>query len=80
MSDSNFQNSPSAYINPDGTVGLFMISRLPNSTSTGPTNVGGTGRLLQSGSYYIRNTSRFPLYNSKQITDRSLYDWTSVNL
>lgn len=80
VTDTGFQNSPSAYINPDGSVGLFMISRLPNSTSIGPTNVGGTGRLLQSGSYYIRNTNQFPLFNSPQITNQSYYDWTSVNL
>lgn len=80
VSDSNFQNSPSAYVNPDGSIGLLMISRLPNSTSTGPNNVSGTGRLLQSGNYYVRNTNQFPLFNPKQITDQSLYDWTSVNL
>ncbi|WP_438481008.1 TonB-dependent receptor plug domain-containing protein [Oleiharenicola lentus] len=80
LTDTGFQNSPSAYINPDGTVGLLMISRLPNATSTGPSNVGGTGRLLQNGSYYIRNQNLFPLYNSKQITDQSLYDWTELNL
>lgn len=80
VSDSNFQNSSSAYVNPDGSVGLLMISRLPNATGIGPSNVSGTGRLLQSGSYYIRNQTKFPLFNSKQITDPSLYDWTSVNL
>lgn len=80
VSDSTFQNSPSAYVNPDGSIGLLMISRLPNATGTGPANVSGTARLLQSGSYYIRNQTLFPLFNSKQITDQSLYDWTSVNL
>ena len=80
VSDSNFQNSPSAYVNPDGTIDLLMISRLPNATSVGPLNTSGTGRLLQSGSYYIRNQTKFPLYNSAQITDQSIYDWTSVNL
>ncbi len=80
VTDSNFQNSPSLYINPDGSVGLFTISRLPNATGTGPTNVSGTGRLMQNGSYYIRNSAKFPLYNPAQITDQSLYDWTSVNL
>src|SRR5690606_31872724 len=72
VSDSNFQNSPSAYIDTDGMIDLLMISRLPNNSSTGPGNVAGTGRLLQSGNYYIRNTNQFPLYNSKQITDKSL--------
>jgi hypothetical protein len=80
LSDSNFQNSPSAYINADGSIGLFTISRLPSATGIGPTNVAGTGRLMQNGSYYIRNQALFPLYNSKQITDQSLYDWTSINL
>lgn len=80
VSDSTFLNSPNAYYNPDGSLGLFMINRLPNATGTGPTNVSGTGRLLQNGSYYIRNSAKFPLYNPAQITDQSLYDWTSVNL
>lgn len=80
VSDSTFQNSPNAYYNPDGSISLLAISRLPNATGIGPTNVSGTGRLLQNGSYYIRNSARFPLYNPAQITDQSLYDWTSVNL
>ncbi len=80
VSDSGFQNSPSIYYEPNGTAGLFMISRLPNATGVGPNNVSGTGRLLQSGSYYIRNQTTFPLYNSPQITDRSIYDWTDINL
>ena len=80
VSDSTFQNSPSAYYNGDGSLGLFMISRLPNTSGIGPTNVSGTARLLQSGSYYIRNSTKFPLYNPVQITDQSLYDWTSLNL
>jgi outer membrane receptor protein involved in Fe transport len=80
VSDSNFQNSPSAYVDQDGVVRLLMISRLPNATSIGPTNTSGTGRLLQSGNYYIRNQTQFPLFNSPEITDQSLYDWTSVNL
>lgn len=80
VSDSTFQNSPSAFYNPNGGLGLFMISRLPAATGIGPTNVAGTGRLLQSGSFYIRNSTKFPLYNPVQITDSNLYDWTSVNL
>ncbi len=80
VSDSTFQNSPSAFYDANGNLGLFMISRLPNATGTGPTNVSGTARLLQSGSYYIRNSTKFPLYNPAQITDQGLYDWTSLNL
>jgi hypothetical protein len=79
-SDSAFQNNPSAYFNADGSLGLFTISRLPNSTGIGPTNVSGTGRLLQNGSYYVRNSTQYPLFNPPQITNKSFYDWTSVNL
>jgi hypothetical protein len=79
-SDSAFQQPASAYIESNGTVALFMISRLPSSTGIGPNNIGGTTRLLQNGSYYIRNSTTFPLFNAPQITDKSLYDWTSVNL
>jgi hypothetical protein len=79
-SDTAFQNNPSAYFNPDGSLGLFAISRLPNATGIGPNNVSGTARLLQNGSYYVRNSTQFPLFNSPQITNKSLYDWTSVNL
>jgi outer membrane receptor protein involved in Fe transport len=79
-SDSGFQQPASAYIESNGTLGLFMISRMPNSTSVGPNNIGGTTRLLQNGSYYVRNSSAFPLFNPPQITDQSVYDWTSINL
>lgn len=80
LSDSTFQGSPNAYINPDGSVGMLMIARLPNSTGIGPTNTSGTGRLLYSGNYYLRNQSAFPLYQPLGISNQSIYDWTSVNL
>jgi hypothetical protein len=81
VSDSTAQNSPNVYIDNDGLAHLLMISRMPGTgTAVGPANVAGAARLMQSGSYYIRNQPRFPLYNPLQITDQSLYDWTSVNL
>ena len=83
VSDSTFQNSPSAYFNQDGSLGLFMVSRMPDTNvnnGIGPTNVRGAARLLQNGSYYIRNSTKFPLFNPPEITDQSLYDWTSINL
>ena len=79
-SDSTFQQSPSTYVNPDGTIGLLMINRLPSSTGIGPNNASGTARLLQSGSFYIRNSTKYPLFNPPQITNKGIYDWTSVNL
>jgi outer membrane receptor protein involved in Fe transport len=79
-SDSAFQNSPSPYIEQNGSIGLFMINRTPNNTGTGPTNVAGTLRLLQNGNFYVRNSALYPLYNPVQISNRALYDWTSMNL
>jgi outer membrane receptor protein involved in Fe transport len=80
VSNSAFQNSPNAYYNPDGSLGMLMIGRMPNATSIGPTNAAGAARMLESGSFYIRNSTRYPLFNPAQITDQSLYDWTSINL
>ncbi|HVU33569.1 MAG TPA: TonB-dependent receptor plug domain-containing protein, partial [Opitutaceae bacterium] len=83
VSNSAFQNSPSAYFNQDGSLGLFMIDRMPDTNvknGLGPNNVKGTGRLLQSGLFYVRNSAKYPLFNSAEITNQGLYDWTSVNL
>ncbi len=83
ISDSGFQNSPSAFFDQDGTLGLFMISRMPDTNvnnGLGPTNVKGAARLLQNGSFYIRNQTLYPLFNPPQITNKSIYDWTAINL
>ncbi len=80
VSDTAFQNLPSAYVEANGSIGLFMISRTPAATGLGPTNAAGTLRLLQNGNFYLRNSTAFPLYNPAQISSRALYDWTSVNL
>ena len=80
VTDTLFTNSPSLYVDRSGAAGLLMVSRLPAAGASGPTQVTGTGRLLQSGNYYIRNSTANPLYNAAQISNKSLYDWTSVNL
>lgn len=83
VSSSSFQNSPSAYYNQDGSLGLFMISRMPDTSTKdglGPNNVKGAARLMQNAAFYDREQSQYPLFNSPEITDKSLYDWTSVNL
>jgi outer membrane receptor protein involved in Fe transport len=82
VSSSSFQNAPSAYYNQDGSLGLFMISRMPGTAlkdGGGPNNAKGTLRLMQNGLRYFNNP-KFPLFNSPQITDKSIYDWTSINL
>lgn len=74
-----FANAPSWYID-DGEMQLYTINRMPNATGTGPNNVGGTNYLLQNGTNYTVNSSSYPLFTPVSISDKSLYDWTSVNL
>jgi outer membrane receptor for ferric coprogen and ferric-rhodotorulic acid len=77
--DTAFTTYPSWYID-NGQVQLYQINRMPAATGTGPNNVSGTQYLLQNGSYYVRNQSIYPLYQPLGITDKSIYDWTSINL
>jgi hypothetical protein len=77
--DSGFAGVPNLYID-DGKVQLFQIARMPDSTGTGPTNVKGSNYLLQVGNKYTANSGIYPLFNPASITDKSLYDWSSVNL
>ncbi len=77
--DSALTTFPSQYID-HGVVGLYMINRMPNASSLGPNNTSGTGRLLQNANFYIKNSGQYPLFLPAGVSDRSLYDWTSVNL
>ena len=81
VTDNAFIQYPSWYIE-NGQVKLYTISVMPSATGTGPNNVSGTLHLLQNGTYYGRtaNANAYPLYMTKGVTDKSLYDWTSVNL
>ncbi len=78
--DTLFTARPSWYID-KGRMELYTVSRMAGTTGTiGPDN-GGDGRhLLQNATFYDRLTASYPLFMTKGITDRSLYDWTSVNL
>jgi hypothetical protein len=40
----------------------------------------GTRYLLQNGNNYIVNSSLYPLFTPISVHDKSLYDWSSVNL
>ncbi|MBI5691998.1 MAG: hypothetical protein HZC55_18100 [Verrucomicrobia bacterium] len=77
--DTGFTGRPSWYID-GGQVQLYTINRMPGSTGTGPQNIDGTLRLLQNGTFYTRYSATYPLFLTKGITDKSLYDWTSVNM
>ncbi|MEY2880156.1 MAG: hypothetical protein RLZZ15_2536, partial [Verrucomicrobiota bacterium] len=78
--DTAFTTYPSAYIR-NGQIQRYEINALPTATGTGPTSVNATGlHLLTSGTFYNRFTSQYPLYVTRGITDKSLYDWTAVNI
>ena len=68
----------------NGQFGALHDQRLPNSTGTGPNNVDATtanpGRLLTNNTFYIRFSAQYPLFVTKAITDKSIYDWTSINI
>ena len=77
-----FTAVPSWYID-DGAMQLYTINRMPSSKEadgTGPNNVKGGNYLLQNGSNYIVNSSLYPLFTPISVHDKSLYDWSSVNL
>jgi TonB-dependent Receptor Plug Domain len=78
--DTSFTTYPSMYIE-NGKIQLYEINQLPTATGTGPTSVNASGlHLLTSGTYYTKFSTQFPLYVTKGITDKSIYDWTSINI
>ncbi|HEX2855454.1 MAG TPA: TonB-dependent receptor plug domain-containing protein [Opitutaceae bacterium] len=79
--DTGFTGRPSWYID-NGAVQLYMINRMPGTTATatGPQDIAGTGRLLQNGTFYTKFAATYPLFNTKGITDKSVYDYSSINL
>lgn len=80
--DSLFFGRPSWYID-HGRLQQYMINGMPATSGTafGPDSTSTTQPyLLQNSTFYIRNTASYPLYVTRGITDRSLYDWTSINL
>lgn len=77
--DSGFAGVPNMYID-DGQIQLYQIARMPDSTGLGPSNVKGSSYLLQNGNKYTANSGTYPLFNPSSITDKSIYDWSSVNL
>ncbi len=79
-----FTQSPSMYIQ-NGQVVLNEINAMPTATGTGPTSVDATTanpglHLLTSNTFYNKNSAQYPLFVTSGITDKSIYDWTSVNI
>jgi outer membrane receptor protein involved in Fe transport len=82
--DTALTTYPSWYIE-NGQIQLYEINAMPTATGTGPTSVDATTanpgkHLLYSTTYYSRNSTAFPLYVTPGITNRWLYDWTSINI
>ena len=79
--DTALTTYPSAYI-VNGKIQLYEINAMPAANGTGPTaSVSTTApHLLYSNTYYNRYSAQYPLYTPKGFTDKSLYDWTAVNL
>lgn len=76
---------PSIFINPDGTVGLWMVNRQSSTDPVaGPTfgqptpdRQAGNARMVESAP----PPRPGPLYaTAPSITDKSIYDWETVNL
>ena len=83
---TGFYNRPSIYVD-SGAVQFWSVNRTGAVPTTGtfagiptPDNPSTNLRFLESGTDIQRlRGSLFPLYVMSSITDRSLYDWSSVN-
>ena len=79
-----FTQSPSMYVQ-DGRIVLHAINAMPTATGTGPTSVDATTalpglHLLTSNTFYNTYSARYPLFLTSGVTDKSVYDWNSVNI
>jgi len=76
--------TPGLVILPDGRVQSLMFGAVAN-VATNPAPSGSpVTRLVEIGSYYRRGTNAAgiptPLYQAPSITDKSIYDWTELNI
>ncbi|MEY4004274.1 MAG: hypothetical protein RLZZ221_370 [Verrucomicrobiota bacterium] len=83
---TGFYNRPSIYVD-NGGIQFWSVNRTGSVPTTGtfagiatPDNPNTNLRFLESGTDLQRlRGSLFPLYVMASVTDRSLYDWRSVN-
>lgn len=83
--DPFFDNMPSLFIEPNGTVGLYTVNRLQPAGAIGTANWTGDPRLMTSYSSIarFRNTgsgSMSPLANLIGVSSRDIYDYENINL
>lgn len=74
---NNYYNRTPLSLEPDGTVSYWSVARTGNAAT--PRTRNRDVRLLQSSSILSRQRTQFPLFLEAGTTDRSIYDWTSVN-
>jgi hypothetical protein len=79
---TGFWNRPSVFVNPDGTVGGYAVSRTSTTASPGGANT--QLRYQQIGTPYQRGGGVYgiplsPLFQQPGVTDQSIYDWEEVN-
>lgn len=71
-------NRTSLYIEPDGTVGYWSINRTGNRAT--PLTRNRDVRQIQSGSRLGRERGTlYPLFFESGVTDKSIYDWSSIS-
>lgn len=72
-----YYNRTPILIEPDGTVTYWSVARTGNAAT--PRTRNQNLRLLQSATNRSRNALQFPLFFEPGTTDRSFYDYTSIN-
>ncbi|HRE82219.1 MAG TPA: TonB-dependent receptor [Opitutaceae bacterium] len=66
------------YVQPDGQVSYWSVGRTGNAAT--PLTRNQNVRVLQSGSRLSRERSLlYPLFFDRGVTDKSVYDWSSIN-
>ncbi len=74
---TGFYNRPSMFID-DGGVQYWSVNRTTSGSNANSPNT--NVRFVESGTDIMRlRDSQFPLFTTPGISDRSLYDWTSIN-
>ncbi len=71
-------NRTSVYVDQDGSVGYWSVNRTGNRAT--PLTRNQDVRLIQSGTRLARERSTlYPLFFDAGVTDKSVYDWSSIN-
>lgn len=79
LGDNTFNTRPSMFIEPDGKVAFWTVNR--TSLTANPNTPNGEQRYLYSSTNLLRNRANaFPLFTSPGVSNKSIYDWSSINI